>query len=320
MTQNIVYFDAATEKPLPQAAALQVAAGSAKVHVVTDAQAALAAINSIPAPHLTAFVANQPNPTLFRSVRDRHADAATILVSGQPMHVYSAALEGDEHKLLDHVMANRNNPAWLVHELRVTLQKLVTSDIFGLEKYMLPGTTAQVAKVAGSNEREGFNAAAMKFAEQNHLGQSASKMIFGIVEEMLMNAIYDAPVAAGVTRFKTTSRNSLITLEPQEQPTLSYACDGETFAISVQDPFGALRQDKLLEYLKKVLRRTDSNQLIDTKEGGAGLGLFKIFYCSHALVCNVDPGKCTEVIALIDLNEQLRDFTKMPRSVHYFRK
>ena len=72
------------------------------------------------------------------------------------------------------------------------------------------------------------------------------------------------------------------------------------------------------EATKKSCCRSDSANLIDTKKGGAGLGLFKILYSSHALICNVDPGRKTEVIALIDIQHQVRDFSKMARSVHYF--
>ncbi len=320
MAQNIIYLDASTDKALPNVTALQVASGDAVAQIVTDAQAAAAAIQALPIGNLAVFLANQADPELFRSVRQRHPDATTILVTSQPMHIYSPALAGQDHQLLDHVIANRNNANWLAHELRVTIQKILTRDIFGLEKYLLPGTYQHHVEVKGSQERENLNTETLRFAEQNQLGQSIAKMIFGITEEMLMNAIYDAPVAAGIERFKGMSRNSVITLEPEERPTLSYACDGDTFAISVRDPFGALRQDKFLDYLKKVLRRDDSNKLIDTKAGGAGLGLFKIFYCCHALICNVEAGECTEVIALIDNHDQLRDFARMPRSIHYFRK
>jgi hypothetical protein len=36
------------------------------------------------------------------------------------------------------------------------------------------------------------------------------------------------------------------------------------------------------------------------------------------LICNVDAEKQTEVMALIDIQHQVRDFSKMARSVHFF--
>ena len=158
----------------------------------------------------------------------------------------------------------------------------------------------------------------MSFAEENRLGQYMAKLVFGITEELLMNAIYDAPVAGGRHHYGDLPRTTSVELDQSEYATLTYGCDGSLFGVAVCDPFGALKREKLYQYLKKVLRRTDSTNLIDTKKGGAGLGLFKILYSSHALICNVEPSKRTEVMALIDIQHQVRDFSKMARSVHYF--
>ena len=68
----------------------------------------------------------------------------------------------------------------------------------------------------------------------------------------------------------------------------------------------------------KIIPEFEDRQLIDTKKGGAGLGLFKMLYSSHSVVCNVDPGKTTEVIVLISLIHPVRDFVHLPRSIHYF--
>jgi len=39
---------------------------------------------------------------------------------------------------------------------------------------------------------------------------------------------------------------------------------------------------------------------------------------NNSLVCNVCPGKRTEVMALIDIGHQVRDFSKTVRSINYF--
>jgi len=145
-----------------------------------------------------------------------------------------------------------------------------------------------------------------------------AKLVFGITEELLMNAIYDAPVADGRHRYGELPRTTAVDLEPHEYSQLSFGCDGNVFGIAVSDPFGALSKVKLYEYIRKVLRRSDSINLIDRKKGGAGLGLFKILYSCHSLICNVQPHVKTEVIALIDIHSQVRDFSKMARSIHYF--
>ena len=265
------------------------------------------------------FIFNVPDYDLLTSFRRDFPKATTILTTDLPMKSYSKALKKEEDLLLDHIISLRNHGTWTAHELRVTVRKILhPEDVFGIEKYLLPGTLIHREEVTGSKDRELLNTKVMQFATTCKLGQHTSKMAFGITEELLMNTIHDAPLAAGLLHYANMPRTSPVELKKEEFGALSYGCDGRTFAVSSSDPFGALKREKLFHYLKKVLRRKDSIGLIDTKKGGAGLGFFKILYSSHGLVCNVEDGKKTEVMALIDLDEQLRDFSQMTRSIHFF--
>jgi hypothetical protein len=302
-------------RALPDMAVLRIASQGAELISVSSSAAAL---SILAAREVDLLVCNQANFKIFMKVRETSPRAQTILVTELTMDRYSAEMQGQEHLLVDHVIASRSPEEWTINELRVTLQKILREDIFGVAKYLAPGTPIQERVVTGSKDRDPLNHFVMAFAEENRLGQYMCKLVFGITEELLMNAIYDAPVAGGRLHYGELPRTASIELQPSEFARLSFGCDGQLFGISVTDPFGALTRQKLFEYLKKVIRRTDASQLIDTKKGGAGLGLFKILYGSHSLVCNVEPNRQTEVIALIDVQVQVRDFSKMTRSVHYF--
>lgn len=316
MNQRILFIDAPGRKPLPEASVLRIAASQAEIIGVTDPKSGIAVLKTTSP--IIAIVSNSADPELFETARELIPTAKTILVTESTMEQYSKNLNGNEDRLIDHVIANRTPAEWTINELRVTVQKLIQKDLFGIEKYLASGAPIQTHQVTGSGDREKLNTTVMKFAEDNRLGQYMAKLVFGITEELLMNAIYDAPLAGGRTHYGELPRTAAIELQPDEFSKLHFGCDGSMFGISVVDPFGALTREKLFQYLKKVLRRGDSSTLIDTKKGGAGLGLFKILYSSHSLVCNVDIGKKTEVMALIDIQHQVRDFSKMARSIHYF--
>jgi len=316
MSKLVLYVDIPGRKPLPEAAVLRVAGSGAEIVAVTDPKSATAVIKTTSP--IDVMVINSPETEVFQLARALQPSMRTVLVTEITMEQYSKLLGGAEDVLVDHVIANRIPGQWTINELRVTVQKILRNDIFGIDKYMAPGTLVQELTVKGSADREVFNTMVMSFAEENRLGQYMAKLVFGITEELLMNAIYDAPVAGGQHHYGDLPRTTTVDLRPSEYSKLYFGCDGSVFGISVADPFGALTRQKLFEYLKKVLRRTDSSNLIDTKKGGAGLGLFKILYSSHALICNVEAGKQTEVMALIDIQHQVRDFSKMARSVHYF--
>jgi hypothetical protein len=316
MKKSILYVDVPGRKSLPETSVLRIAGTGANIIGVTDSKSAIQVIRNTE--NISLLICNDPNLELFNTIRDRQPETKNILITDNTMEAYSSSLGGKEDLLIDHVIANRSPELWTINELRVTVQKVLQSDIFGLNKYFAPSTPVQKFTVKGSADREDYNSTVMKFAEENRLGQYMAKLVFGITEELLMNAIYDAPVAGGKHHYGDLPRTTSVVLKPDEYSELSFGCDGNIFGISVSDPFGALTRQKLFQYLKKVLRRGDSSNLIDTKKGGAGLGLFKILYSSHSLICNVDLEKRTEVMALIDIQHQVRDFSKMARSVHYF--
>lgn len=313
---KVLFVELSGNKPLPDASVIRVASEGADLTSVTDINAALAALRS--QKPFSIVIANAPDFEFFKACRLFQPKATTILLTDLTMERYSQSMAGEEHILIDQVVANRSPSHWTINELRVTIQKIIRNDFFGIEKYLAPATLVMRSQVTGSADRERLNGSVMQFAEQNRLGQYMSKLVFGITEELLMNCIYDAPVAGGAHHYNETPRTTAITLKPNEYSVLSYGCDGLVFAVSVTDPFGALKKSTLFQYLKKVLRRQDSSNLIDTKQGGAGLGLFKILYSAHSLVCNVSPKKRTEVMALIDIHHQVRDFSRMTRSVGYF--
>ena len=87
-------------------------------------------------------------------------------------------------------------------------------------------------------------------------------------------------------------------------------------AISVCDPFGSLTRERLLQYLSKCFRKGDDQ--VDTKAGGAGLGLYYVFECLSHFIVNIHPGKRTEMIGLIDVRKGYKEFSAMNKSFNVF--
>jgi hypothetical protein len=120
------------------------------------------------------------------------------------------------------------------------------------------------------------------------------------LDEMLMNALYDAPVDEdGRPIFADIPTKTRISLRLEQKAIVQSACDGQRFAISVRDAFGTLDRDTVLRYLHKCLRATEQ---IDRKAGGAGLGLYMMVNATSELYFNVLPGVATEVVCVFDLS------------------
>ena len=135
-------------------------------------------------------------------------------------------------------------------------------------------------------------------------------------EELLMNAIYDAPTDAnGNAIYNHMSRTEAIYLKPEQQGMFRYACDGMLVGISVEDPFGAFNRQTVLDYLESCYAGKAGT--MQEGKGGAGRGLFQIMETSDLVVWNVKPKIKTEVIALFNIDPNAPKSNKTT-SFHYF--
>lgn len=174
-------------------------------------------------------------------------------------------------------------------------------------KKFRPRTTAElestVAAVTELAERAGTtNRSALRVSEAAH--------------ELLMNAMYDAPVDQyGEKRF-AFRRDEAIELDGHEAPTLRFATDGTKLAIEVADPFGRLERARLFRGIARGAAQEGAT--LDTSGGGAGLGLGRIYGSGSAMFVDVVPSKRTTVTLVLDLDVRGRDAKLVPVSLHWF--
>jgi hypothetical protein len=266
------------------------------------------------------LICTEPDYEIFSYHMNANPNGIRILITDQTMEFYSEKLKNQEEILVDHIISYVPDGYLTRLETITTLQKLLKNEIFGLDKYLAGGTEVILKEVTGPSARDQLNSEVMEYSNANKVGTYRSKLAFSISEELLMNATYDALAAAEIEKYKNIREKPETVLDPEHRSLLQYACDGKILAIGVKDPFGLLKREKYYQYLKKVLSRDDSTKIIDTKKGGAGLGLFKILFSCHSLICNVDENNFTEMIAIIDLSSKVKDFSRMTRSIHFFNK
>jgi hypothetical protein len=202
-------------------------------------------------------------------------------------------------------------------ELIVTVQKILRRDVFGLEKYFSWGVDCSSARIQSSMDKGALLKNIGVYAEALGVNPRLAGQFCTVADELITNALYNAPRdASGNARNAHMSRAEPVFLQANEQIDIRYCCDGRILGISVSDPFGSLTKERLLNYLAKCLRKgTDQ---VDTKPGGAGLGLYYIFEGVSHLIVNIAPGEQTEVIGLIDVRGSYRDFAGAQKSFNVF--
>ena len=136
-----------------------------------------------------------------------------------------------------------------------------------------------------------------------------------VAHELLMNAMYDAPVdGEGRPRF-AHDRTAAVELAEGERPTFVFGVDGAKVVLSVSDPFGRLERGAVFGGLHRAL----ASGTVDDSGGGAGLGLMVIFRACTLLFFDVIPGRMTKVTAVLELDVPQRELRRLPRSVHFAR-
>jgi hypothetical protein len=203
-------------------------------------------------------------------------------------------------------------------ELITTCGKLLTGDIFGLDKYIASTNIhIQSATIKNSGERSKVVKQLGQFLEDIDCYRGLVTNIETCADELLMNAIFSAPRdASGHSKYQSLDRKTVFDLAENEEVTLNFACDGRYVLLSVTDHFGALSRDIALKYLKHGLNKEPKSP--EEKAGGAGIGLSMVANSISQLVINVDPDQKTEVIATFYIRSGAKAFRSSGRSLNMF--
>ncbi len=172
-------------------------------------------------------------------------------------------------------------------------------DIFGLDKVLAPGTTIQEHLLADISERAGCARQVLEFAGRSNVPRRLHAHIEQCLDEMAMNALYDAPVDShGQQVFAHVPPRQRINLTIDQTVLVQYASDGVYFGLAVRDAFGSLSRANVLRVLYKGFHATEK---LDRKASGAGLGLYLMLRGVAGLYFNTIAGVATEVVCLFDL-------------------
>ena len=180
----------------------------------------------------------------------------------------------------------------------VTINKFVTGDLFGIEKYLPRGTDVQLTRLRDYKGRTAAIDEVLGFAEKLGVRSKIRASIGQVCEELLMNALYDAPAdESGNPVFAEVDLKARLERLSPRPVSIRYAGTEHGFAVSVRDRFGRLDKATVLRYIDKCLH---SPQQIDRKIYGAGLGIYLIANAATQFVMNVAPGMATEVVCTFD--------------------
>ncbi len=247
--------------------------------------------------------------------KETHPEIQSVFMTSKKLSDYLPIVM--EYPFLSNIVSrNESDRTFTLKNILTTVSKLIRRDLFGLGKYLNWGTEIQRFPITSSETREDLIQDMETDWRQLGIRRHLITKVSTVVEELLMNAIYDAPTDAnGKALYNHLPRTQVIHLPSAEQGVLSYACDGVLLGVSVEDPFGRLDRETIMRYLKSCY--TGKAGSLNKEKGGAGRGLFQIIETSDLVVINVKPNIKTEVITLFNVDPRFAQDSKTT-SFHYF--
>jgi hypothetical protein len=207
-------------------------------------------------------------------------------------------------------------PKLQIHDLQTVVHKLSSPCIFGLKQYFPKDTDLHSVTISDSHLKNDYIDEILDRLKE-HLTPSTNARLGNILEEMMMNVLWDAPRDEhGEPLYNHVSRRTRIQLTPEQAGTVTVGLHGKQLGISCSDPFGAITLNKIIQYLNKCYY---SEQQIGSEGAGAGLGLYMIYNLSENFTINVEKGKRTEFILLFKTHNALKKKHR-PKSFHYYER
>lgn len=248
-------------------------------------------------------------------VRDNKMKTKIVLLTEEESKDYLSKIKN--YGFLSNIIATKEDDrAFNIKSISTTVSKMTGGDIFGLEKYLNWGVEVKEFEIADSKDRQALNDKVIEHLTELGVRNTLRTRCQIVIEELLMNAIYDAPVdEKGTPLHNHKSRTEAITLAPHQKAKLRFATDGLFLAISVEDPFGVFKKETIFKYLENNYYNPEIDENSKEGKGGAGKGIYMITESSDLVIYNVAPGTKTEVIAMFDLDVS-KD--KKATSLHYF--
>lgn len=195
---------------------------------------------------------------------------------------------------LSHVVSASMLQHPLAAEHLANVNRTLTSPKPRLVEWLSPETKGRRVRLAHAHKRSERLEKMTAYFDQHGVSSRTQEQLRDVAEELLTNAFYDAPVAAGVVN-KPISRTQDVLLPEESACDLVYGQRDDLAVVRVRDPFGSLSRARLMEVLARCAQ-SDMQVQVDETMGGAGLGLWRIFTVATFVAISVVHGKHTEFL------------------------
>lgn len=222
-----------------------------------------------------------------------HKCPVIVALGGNDLADVAAALDASP-QVVGVLTAERATPDSVAELAR----RAIRGNIFGLAAKVPNGTRIHEVPVVNYDDKLRCIEQITRFAKESKIRGKYRDGIAQCVDEMLMNALYEAPREASMGSLSALEMDKAKIAARAQQPVLvQYAYADGILYLAVRDSYGSLRRDALLEHWRHAMDAQKDGD--DALEGG--LGLYIMSHSSTSLVFNEIPGVATECVGSFDV-------------------
>jgi hypothetical protein len=178
----------------------------------------------------------------------------------------------------------------------------------GLEVFFKGGARRQEIRLTAASHRAAAIEATKNFLMKQGLAPRLANQVAQQSDELLLNAIYHAPVdATGKHYRKSMDRSIDFSMSPKEEVTLAVMSNDSYIGVSVRDQFGSVKMDGLRSTLYRDYRH--ENLTMDEDPSG-GIGLNKVLESGFSLLLVALAGEATEATLFFPKVKNHKEFKK----------
>lgn len=174
-------------------------------------------------------------------------------------------------------------------------------EISGLRGMLKTGTRIKRHQLARSSEKKMVTKAILKIAKMAGFSDRIAQKVAVSVDEVVMNAIFDAPPLSHRLKKGKILRDADFALNGEAIVDISIGFDGTYLGILIGDNFGTLTREAILQHLLRDPDVSSSLHLPDLPNSGLGLAMVLKSGCSLSFTC--EAGSRSEVALLYEVRK-----------------
>lgn len=268
---------------------------------------------------------NLPDSTGFDLIRfaKKHSPSTKIaLITSYEINDYIEIIlrESIEQVITKHSLMS-------LHDIYVMAQKILSQDIFGIEKYfpdirvfyplemnngVIPGNKEifSITVKSSADKLYWMNKISEILYQEKNISIATSRLI---LDEMLANAMIRAPRHKDGThkyqRRKEKKPDMIpmenIVLQPEDYVIIQYGFYNEWVIINCQDPHGTLCKHEILYRLCRHIALDPLSSLPQGISDSHGRGIFLLREHLTNIIFNIHKGRKTEILGLLHTGQDL---------------